>query len=70
MGPTHAPAIKAAALIKRRGNGRYFADALGDGPFMFGKEMTAVDIYAAMLADWNVDVPAFFAKHAEHQETL
>ena len=60
---SHAPAVKAAALIQEAREWQIFSDALGDGPFMFGKEMTAVDIYAAMLADWNVDVPVFFAKH-------
>ena len=62
--PAHAPAVKAAAVTHMAREWQIFADALGDGPFMFGKEMTAVDVYVAMLADWNADVPAFFAKHA------
>lgn len=40
-----------------------YADALGQGPFMFGARMTALDIYAAMMASWAPDVPALFAKH-------
>ena len=62
--PAHAPSIKAAALIQMEREWQIFADAVGDGPFLFGKQMTAVDIYAAMLVDWNEDVPAFFAMHA------
>jgi glutathione S-transferase len=59
----HAPAIKAAAVAQMARQWEIFAAALGEGPFILGAEMTAVDVYAAMLADWNVDVPAFFAKH-------
>jgi glutathione S-transferase len=40
-----------------------YSDALGRGPFMFGAAMSALDIYAAMLASWAPDVPALFAKH-------
>ncbi len=28
-------------------------DALGPAPFLLGKEMTALDLYAAMLARWS-----------------
>jgi glutathione S-transferase len=40
-----------------------YAAALGDKPFILGDRMSAADIYAAMFATWNLDVPAFFAKH-------
>jgi glutathione S-transferase/GST-like protein len=40
-----------------------YAKALGSKPFMLGERMSTVDIYAAMLATWNLDVPGFFAKH-------
>ena len=62
--PKHAPSIKAAAVIQMAREWQIFADAVGGGPFLFGTEMTAVDVYAAMLVDWNVEVPVFFAKHA------
>ena len=61
--PAHAPSIRAAAIVRMAREWQIFADAVGDGPFLFGEEMTAVDIYAAMLVNWNVDVPTFFAKH-------
>jgi glutathione S-transferase len=59
----HAPAIKSAAVAQMARQWQIFADALGEGPFILGAEMTAVDLYATLLADWNVDVPAFFEKH-------
>jgi glutathione S-transferase len=40
-----------------------YAEALSDKPFILGDKMCAADIYAAMLATWNFDVPAFFKKH-------
>ena len=39
------------------------SEALGDGPFMLGATMTALDIYLAMLVSWAPDVPALYAKH-------
>ena len=60
---SHAPSIRAAAELQMAWEWEIFAGAVGEGPFLFGAEMTAVDVYAAMLADWNVDVPAFFVKH-------
>ena len=33
-----------------------YADALGEGPFMLGERMSAVDIYAAMLCSWAPDM--------------
>lgn len=64
---SHAPLIRAAAELQMTREWEIFADAVGGGPFLFGAEMTAVDVYAAMLADWNVDVPTFFAKHPNIQ---
>ncbi|WP_368905145.1 glutathione binding-like protein [Taklimakanibacter lacteus] len=31
--------------------------------YILGEKMCVADIYAAMLATWNLDVPAFFKKH-------
>ena len=40
-----------------------FAQALGEGPFILGPSMSAVDIYAAMLLSWAPDVTQLFARH-------
>lgn len=40
-----------------------YAEALGQGPFLLGERMSAVDIYAAMLCSWAPDVPALFARY-------
>jgi glutathione S-transferase len=40
-----------------------FAAALGKGPFILGETMSAVDLYASMLAGWNLDLDAFWARH-------
>src|SRR5438128_1177147 len=55
--------IKASALTQMAKEWDIFASALGAGPFILGAELTAVDIYAAMLAAWDLDVPALFRKH-------
>jgi glutathione S-transferase len=60
---SHVPGIKAAAEAQMAREWQIFADALHEGPFLFGQDMTAVDIYAALLAEWNLDVTAFFGKH-------
>ena len=55
--------IKAFAL---RGIAREFeiyADALGDGPFILGNQMSATDIYAAMLLSWVPDMAETFGRH-------
>jgi glutathione S-transferase len=59
----HSPSIKAAAEAQMAREWAIFADAVGEGPYFFGAEMTTVDIYSAMLMDWNLDVPAFFANY-------
>jgi len=61
--PAHADGIKASALTQMAKEWDIFASALGAGPFILGAELTAVDIYAAMLAAWDLDVPALFRKH-------
>jgi glutathione S-transferase/GST-like protein len=61
--PAHASGVREAAVARMAHEWDVYAAELGDRPFILGEEMSAVDIYAAMLATWNVDVPAFFRKH-------
>jgi glutathione S-transferase len=55
--------VKSAALARMAREWEVYATALGDRPFILGDKMSAADIYAAMQATWNFDVPAFFKKH-------
>lgn len=55
--------VKSAALVRMAREWEIYADALGDKPYILGDKMSIADIYAAMLATWNFDVPAFFKKH-------
>jgi glutathione S-transferase len=55
--------IKEAAIEAMAREWDVYAAALASKPYMLGEQFSAVDIYAAMLATWNVDVPAFFRKH-------
>ncbi len=61
--PAGAAGIKAKAIAGMEAEFAILADAIGEGPFILGAAMSAVDIYAAMLATWVSDVPALFAKH-------
>ena len=55
--------IKEAAIEAMAREWDVYAAALASKPYMLGEQFSAVDIYAAMLATWNIDVPAFFRKH-------
>jgi glutathione S-transferase len=55
--------VKASAIARMATEWEIYAAALGDQPYILGDRMCAVDIYAAMLATWNLDVPAFFRRH-------
>jgi glutathione S-transferase len=55
--------VKSAALNRMAREWDIYAAALGDKPYILGEKMSTVDIYAAMQATWNFDVPAFFKKH-------
>ena len=55
--------VKASAVSRMAVEWDIYAAALGDKPYILGEKMCAVDIYAAMLATWNLDVPAFFRRH-------
>ena len=60
---THATGIKVKAIADMERDFDIFAEALGQGPFILGQSMTAVDIYAAMLISWAPDVAQLFARH-------
>jgi len=55
--------VKSAALARMAKEWEIYAAALGDKPYILGDKMSIADIYAAMQATWNFDVPAFFRKH-------
>lgn len=55
--------VKAAALARMAHEWEVYAEALDDKPFILGERMCVADVYAAMLATWNLDVPGFFKKH-------
>jgi glutathione S-transferase len=61
--PSHAEAIKAKASIDLARDFDVFAAGMGQGPFVLGKKLSAVDLYAAMLFTWSDDVEGLFAKH-------
>lgn len=61
----HADAIKAKAIEDMERDYDIFAEALGEGPFILGQSMSAVDIYAAMLLSWAPDVTQLFARHGK-----
>ena len=54
--------IKAKAEETMSREFEIYAEALGSNTFMLG-QLSALDIYAAMLTSWAPDVPALFAKH-------
>ena len=64
----HADAIKAKAIEDMERDYDIFAEALGEGPFILGQSMSAVDIYAAMLLSWAPDVAQLFARHGKNLE--
>jgi glutathione S-transferase len=61
--------VKSAALARMAKEWEVYAEALGNKPFILGEKMSVADIYAAMLATWNLDVSAFFKKHPNMRQT-
>lgn len=61
--PAGGPMVKQEAMARMGREWDIFAAALGNGPFILGDQMSMVDIYAAMLASWSPDLPAFWARH-------
>jgi glutathione S-transferase len=62
--PAAAPGIKAKAAEQMARQLAVAAQALGEGPFMLGERMSALDLYLAMLTSWAPDVPVLYASHA------
>lgn len=56
--PTAAPGIRAQAIIQLNRDFDSFNAMLGDGPFVLGQQMSAADVYAAMLITWSEDFDA------------
>jgi glutathione S-transferase/GST-like protein len=61
--PEEAEGIRARAEETMMQEFAIYADALGEGPFLLGAQMSAADIYAAMLCTWAPDPAALFAAH-------
>jgi glutathione S-transferase len=59
--------VKAAALDRNSFEWSVFASGLADGPFVLGDQMSAADIYAAMLLSWDLDMAALFKRHPNLQ---
>jgi glutathione S-transferase len=61
----HAPSIKARAMADIDRDFDFLADDMQNmshGPFILGKELSAVDIYAAMLIAWAPDIQVLTAR--------
>jgi glutathione S-transferase len=65
--PAAADGIKARAAQMMDAEFAIYAGALGEGPFILGAQMSAVDIYAAMLCTWVPDRAQLFARHPNLQ---
>lgn len=61
--PAETEGIKAKAEEMMMSEFAIYAEALGEGPFMLGSRMSALDIYAAMLCTWVPDMKSLFAEH-------
>lgn len=61
--PQDSDTVKSAALDAMAREWKIYADALGNKAYTLGNRYSIVDVYAAMLATWNLDVPAFFRLH-------
>lgn len=61
--PQESDAVKSAALDAMAREWKIYANALGDKAYTLGDRCSILDVYAAMLATWNLDVPAFFRLH-------
>jgi glutathione S-transferase len=61
--PAGAAAVRAAGVAAMAREWSIFAEALGAKAYVLGDTYSAADIYAALLATWNEDVPLFFKTH-------
>ncbi len=58
-----ADGVKAAAIQRASVEWSVFAEAIGKGPYVLGENMSAADIYAAMLMSWDLNMEALFKAH-------
>lgn len=63
--PAGGAAVSQAAIARRAREWAVFAAAIGDGPFLFGREMCAADLYAAMIASWGDNAAGLAEAHPE-----
>jgi glutathione S-transferase len=55
-----ADGVKQAATKRANVEWTVFASAIGKGPYLLGENISAADIYGAMLISWNSDLKALF----------
>jgi glutathione S-transferase len=55
-----ADGVKASAIQRANVEWAVFADAIGKGPYLLSEDISAADIYAAMLISWDLDMEALF----------
>ena len=60
--PGHAESIKQKAIIDLNRDFDVLASRMGEGPFVLGEKLSAVDLYAAMLLSWSDDVGGLFKR--------
>lgn len=65
--PDGAGSVREAAVNRMALEWSVFSNALGDGPFILGSNVSAVDLYAAMLISWDEDIQALFSRHPNLQ---
>jgi glutathione S-transferase len=61
----HAAAVNERAVADLDRDFAVFTAGLGDGPFVLGNTMSALDLYAAMLISWTPDVDRLFARETK-----
>jgi glutathione S-transferase len=61
--PQESETVKSAALEAMAREWQIYADALAAKAYTLGDRFSILDVYAAMLMTWNLDVPAFFRLH-------
>jgi glutathione S-transferase len=61
--PKGAAGVKSAATAALARQWNILGAALGKGPYLLGRKISAADLYLAMLATWSPDLPAFYRRH-------
>lgn len=62
-----AEGIKQKAIIDLNFSFEVFSTELGKGPFILGEQMSAADVYAAMIISWSDDFAGLVARHPNLQ---